>query len=385
MKPSVILVAALLVFAGVLVLRIPTWTAPPIRSVSYGPPEGEMVVFKDPRVGPQSPPQPEIAPVAAGGPAAGTVYANLQVLGGVPKAEFDRTMVALTKWVSPTQGCGFCHGGAAFDPARPNYAADTKTKQIAREMLVMVRTVNGNWTNHVGAQGVTCWSCHAGRNLPHDVWHLDPPLVPPEGGLAGKPQAWNTTAKTIRQFFPSRPDRMFLLQGLPAHEVQARAALATAQKGPYTHDREYAEQVYIEMMQWSNALGVNCTYCHQSRALDDWAQSPPNRLHGYSGLKMTLMMNQNYLSRVARWAAPGQIGQMGDPPMADCKTCHQGAEKPEGGMLHVVYPALIGPVPRGPANAVAAANPAIPQLARAPRVGVPASDTLVEYRGQPQQ
>lgn len=386
MKPSVILAAAIAVLAIVFVLRIPSWTAPPIESTSYGPPEAEMVVFKDVRHPTPVPQQPEFAPAVAGGPSAAASYRDVQVLGGVSKAEFDRTMVAITRWVAPAQGCSFCHGGTAFNPANPDYASDWPRKEIARRMLAMTRTVNASWTNHVGAQGVTCFSCHAGRNVPVDTWHLDPPLNPPEGGILGKPQAWNTSAKTIARFFPSRPDRMFLLEGLPADQVQGREALAkSGTKASFQHDREYTEQVYIEMMQWSHQLGVNCTFCHQSRALSDWSQSPPMRLHGYSGLKMTVMMNQNFVSRLAQWTPAGQRGVMGDPAMVNCGSCHGGRQKPAGGMLGTVYPALIGPIPAAPANAVAAVNPGIPQLARAPRVGQPATETLVEYRGMPQR
>ncbi len=382
MKPAtVLLLASIAAFAAALFLvRVPSWVVPPIRSTDYGPPEAEMVVFHKDGTPAQSPPQPEVLPTAgASGPSAAVAYKNIRVLGGVSKAEFDRTMIAITRWVSPNEGCGFCHGGQ-----NANYATDYPRKQIARAMLAMTRTMNASWTNHVGAQGVTCWSCHAGRVVPQNRWFLDAPLVPPERGLLGKPQAWNTSAKTIREFFPARPNRMFLLQGLPGHRIQARNALATTDKAVFTHDREYTEQLYISMMQMSNALGVNCTYCHQSRVAYDWAQSPPNRLAGYSGIKMTTMLNQNYLSRLAPWTPAALIGKMGDSAKVDCKSCHQGQEKPVGGMQHVVYPALIGPVPTGVANPLAAANPTIPQLSRHPRVGVPSSDTLVQFRGIPQ-
>ena len=99
-------------------------------------------------------------------------------------------MAAMTAWVSPDKGCAFCH--QAGEP----YSADNPRKEIARQMLIMTRTVNANWTNHVGSQGVTCYSCHAGKNLPDSRWFVDAPLEPPEGGIVGKPQAWNTQAKS---------------------------------------------------------------------------------------------------------------------------------------------------------------------------------------------
>ena len=370
-------VAAFAVVTGLTL--IPHWSLPPILSTDYGPAAGEMVVFKDSRAKPGLS-QPEFAPVSAGGPSAGGAYRNVKVLGNVTKAEFDRTMVAITQWVAPDQGCAFCH--ASGQP----YAADNPRKEIARQMLTMTRTINAGWTNHVGAQGVTCFSCHGGKNLPDNRWFVDAPLTPVEGGINGKPQAWNTQAKTIRNFFPSRPNRMFLLEGQGAGQVQQKdhALTMTGVKESPQHDREYAEQVYILMMQMSNGLGVNCTFCHNSRAMFDWAQSPPNRLNGYSGIVMTRMMNQNYLSRLAPYTETKLLGKMGDSAKADCKTCHQGEQKPLGGMSHVYYPALIGPQPSAP-NPLAAANPAIPQLSRAPKVGYPQTDTLVQFQGERQR
>ncbi|MBH9536772.1 photosynthetic reaction center cytochrome PufC [Novosphingopyxis sp. YJ-S2-01] len=377
-----ILPGAAAVFAVVSgVTLIPKWSLPPILSTDYGPAAGEMVVFKDSRAEP-NPAQPEFLPVAAGGPSASAAYQNVKVLGTVSKAEFDRTMAAMTAWVSPDKGCAFCH--QAGEP----YSADNPRKEIARQMLVMTRTVNANWTNHVGSQGITCFSCHAGKNLPDSRWFVDAPLVPPEGGIVGKPQPWNTKAKTIREFFPTRPNRMFLLEGKGIGKTQQAQHPLVHPEVPESpqHDRDYAEQVYILMMQMSDGLGVNCTYCHNSRALFDWSQSPPNRLNGYSGIAMTTMMNQNYLAKLAPLTETKLLGKMGDSAKADCKTCHQGQEKPTGGMINVYYPALIGPPPEGPyANPLAAANPAIPQFTRHPKVGYPATDTLVQYEGEPQR
>lgn len=380
MKPIFILGGAA-AFAGILfLLLVPHWVLPPIKSVDYGPPAGEMVVFHKEGANAIKNPQPEVpesvVPASDTGP---LPYKNVQVLKGLSKHEFDRTMVAITQWVAPKKGCGFCHGGQT-----KNYAADYPRKEIARQMLRMVRTVNADWTNHVGAQGITCFSCHRGHNMPANSWYLDTPQTSPEGGMLGKVQAWNTQAKSIRKFFPRKPFRMFLLEGLPAHSVQADKALAsTGPKAP-EHDRDYAEDVYILMMQMSNSLGVNCTYCHQSRAMADWSQSPPNRLNGYSGIKMTVALNQTYFSQLAKYLPKESLGKMGDAPKINCKSCHTGREKPVGGMLRMTYPGLIGPMPTGPANPVVRANPDIPLLSRHPIVGKPYTLKVNDFVGTPQ-
>jgi photosynthetic reaction center cytochrome c subunit len=101
-----------------------------------------------------------IPPVPAGAAAMPGNWQNVQVLTDVGLAEFNRTMVAMTQWVSPQQGCNYCHVAGDF-------ASDSLyTKVVARQMLRMTRAVNGQWSSHVGQTGVTCWTCHRGRSTP---------------------------------------------------------------------------------------------------------------------------------------------------------------------------------------------------------------------------
>ena len=47
--------------------------------------------------------------VPAGGPPASTVFKNVKVVGDLGVGEFTRLMVSMTAWVSPDQGCAYCH------------------------------------------------------------------------------------------------------------------------------------------------------------------------------------------------------------------------------------------------------------------------------------
>ena len=95
-----------------------------------------------------------IAPATAGGPAAAQVYQNVKVLNDLTVGEFSRTMVAMTAWVSPEQGCTYCHNAQ-------NFASDELyTKVVARKMLQMTRKINTDYKSHVAATGVTCYTCH---------------------------------------------------------------------------------------------------------------------------------------------------------------------------------------------------------------------------------
>lgn len=364
---AVLFFVAIGVFAAAVL--IPPWTPPwQVSTTQVGPDASSMGLYLNDEKLSNRPQQPEFQPAGLmqNASAGGMTYTNLQVLNGESPAEIDRTMQALTAWVSPDEGCGFCHGGQSGPDA--DYAADYPRKEVARQMLRMTRDVNASWTNHVGSRGVTCFTCHQGKTIPQNVWHKDGKTHPPMGGQLGNPEPWHTKADTIRNFFPNKPYEMFLLEGMPANRVQTRSALVDGTAAPQ-NDIMYAENLYILMMQMSQGIGANCTLCHNSRAAFDWNQSPPERLHGYSGMKMALDLNRRYLAPLDAIALPEARGPQGDAAKANCGTCHNQRLIPAGGMKDVYYPALVGPLSPGPTNQVAADNPHIPQLSRKPVVG----------------
>jgi photosynthetic reaction center cytochrome c subunit len=103
--------------------------------------------------------------VPPGGPAAKTVFKNLQVVGDLGVGEFTRLMTSMTAWVSPDQGCAYCH------KAGEDFSSDSLyTKVVARRMLQMTQHVNADWKPHVAQTGVTCYTCHRGKPVPDNVW-----------------------------------------------------------------------------------------------------------------------------------------------------------------------------------------------------------------------
>ena len=114
------------------------------------------------------------------------VYQNVQVLGDVDSAEFTRLMQAITEWVAPEQGCAYCHADGEDLSADSLY-----TKVVARRMLQMTQHLNAEWQPHVGATGVTCYTCHRGNNVPKNIWFKNPG---PEAarGMAGNHAGQNT-------------------------------------------------------------------------------------------------------------------------------------------------------------------------------------------------
>jgi len=81
-------------------------------------------------------------------------------------------------------------------------------------------------------------------------------------------------------------------------------------------------------MHMSNALGVNCTYCHNTRAFSNWEQSPPQRVTAWYGIRMVREMNVGYLDGLGSVFPDYRKGPMGDVAKVNCATCHQGVFKP---------------------------------------------------------
>ena len=103
------------------------------------------------------------------------------------------------------------------------------------------------------------------------------------------------------------------------------------------------EWTYALMMSQSRSLGVNCTYCHNSRQFASWKEAPPARVTAYHGILMLRDVNQNYLAPLQPVYPAVRLGQQGDAPKAQCVTCHTGAYKPlYGAQMVKHYPALWG-------------------------------------------
>jgi photosynthetic reaction center cytochrome c subunit len=313
---------------------------PPVHSTQIGYRGVAMEQVQNPRLlaaryaanvlPPISPPAP------AGGPKAGAVYKNVQVLGDLSAAEFARTMVAITAWVAPPgQSCAYCHGGG-------DLASDALyTKVVARRMLQMVREINGNWHVHVGATGVTCYTCHRGHAVPAYIWFNDPGQ-PHLSLMAGNRAGQNAPSATVGlAALPNDPYGRFLgSTDSPSIRVVSTHPLP-ATGGASIKD---AEASYGLMMAISRSLGVNCTFCHNSRSFADWNQSTPQRVTAWHGLQMVRALNAHYLEPLASTLPPNRHGPLGDGPKLDCMTCHQGVNKPLFGQpMAKDFPALSVP------------------------------------------
>jgi len=86
-------------------------------------------------------------------PSAETVYKNIHVFKGVPASDLIPAMEFMS--ASLKYQCSDCH-----DPK--DYAAETKSKEVGRQMVLMQRDINQK--NFNGRNEVTCMTCHRGSS-----------------------------------------------------------------------------------------------------------------------------------------------------------------------------------------------------------------------------
>jgi len=278
---------------------------------------------------------PEPLAAAPGeGPRAGEIYQNVQVLGDLSVAEFQRVMRGMTQWVAPDQGCVYCHNAG-------NFASEDKyTKIVSRRMLEMTRHLNARWTPHVGDTGVTCYTCHRGHNVPEELWFYEPGNDR-FSDSGGRERQNDPVAETGFSTLPHDALEAYL-EGDQEIGVQADTALPEK----VTAGTKATERTYSLMIHMSRSLGVSCQTCHNSRAFGAWEQSPPQRTTAWHGIRMVRELNNEFLNPLTPEFPDSRLGPRGDVGKVNCATCHQGIQKPlYGASMAEHYPSLIGEMP----------------------------------------
>jgi len=329
---------------------------PPVDSVQRGYRGVGMQQVYNPRtVAAQMPLNalPADTPMAsAEGPRASAIFKNVQVVGDTSVGEFTRLMVSITAWVSPDQGCAYCH------KAGEDFSSDgLYTKVVARRMLQMTRHVNTDWKTHVAETGVTCYTCHRGKNVPENIWFA-PAVDTHAAGMIGSRAGQNSPSSAVAlASLPYDPFTPFLDQANQIRVV-GKTALPTGNR----QSVKQTEYTYGLMMHMSQSLGVNCTYCHNTRSFAQWDASTPQRSTAWYGIRMTRDLNTAYLDPLGGVYPANRLGPTGDAPKLNCTTCHQGAYKPlYGASMLTTHPELAGVRASvvAPADAASAAPAAV--------------------------
>jgi photosynthetic reaction center cytochrome c subunit len=306
---------------------------PPVKSTQQGYRGTGMVQIDNPRIqAAAAAAQPEVPvlppPGSNDGPKAKEIYKNVQVLGDLSVGEFTRHMVAITQWVSPEQGCNYCHNPQ-------NLAEDSiYTKVVARRMIQMTQHLNVDWAKHVGNTGVTCYTCHRGQPVPNNIWFA--PVSPNHnydkqriasalGDDAGQNKAEPSVALASLPYDPFSP--YITNRDSDPIRVGGTTALPTGNRSSI----KQAEHTYSLMNHMSKSLGVNCTFCHNTQSFQSW-DGPPQRVTAYHGIRMLRDVNAEYIVPLTDKFPEHRLGANGDVAKANCATCHQGLNKPLGGL-----------------------------------------------------
>jgi photosynthetic reaction center cytochrome c subunit len=265
------------------------------------------------------------------GPTAAETYENVHVLGDLTKSQFARVMLSIKTWVAPDVGCNYCH-------AAPIYAADDLyTKRVARKMIEMTRHINTDWKQHVGATGVTCYTCHRGNPVPAKLWYSSP--TSHDGLLQHRAELRPPEMTAANTTLPADALTDYLL-----NDQDIRVIGNSALQSGNRHSVWQAKDTYTLMLVMSDSLGVNCTFCHNTRAFASWELSTPQRVTAWYGIRMVRDLNNTVMLPLASELPPERLGPSGDVPKIYCATCHQGSNKPlYGAPMLKDYPELVRP------------------------------------------
>jgi photosynthetic reaction center cytochrome c subunit len=219
---------------------------------------------------------------------------------------------------------------------------------VARKMIQMTRYINTDWKKHVassgptGANGVTCYTCHRGAPVPAQVWFTYPGYKQTGGGSAESAGQNHPSVAAAYSSMSLDPLTPYLL-GNASLRAAGTTALPTYTDPAQRVSVQQTEGTFGLMMHMSQALGVNCTHCHNTRSHAQWEGSPLTRTTAFYGINMARELNNNYLVPLTKTFPANRLGPTGDVAKISCATCHQGIYRPlKGAPLLKDHPAAFG-------------------------------------------
>jgi photosynthetic reaction center cytochrome c subunit len=255
-------------------------------------------------------------------------------LGHLTVPNFERLVTAMRGWVG--------HGDL--------FAADTYATTVAWSMINMTWAINQEWQAHVGETGVTCYTCHRGNQVPANVWVLPEPnsrWAGPSARYQNVAIPANEGPAMVSNYSTALPVdalQAFLLDD--SRQVGVHGYAPRDEDGISNASIYDTYQTYNLMMHFSSSLGVNCTYCHNTRAPADPQGYTPAWATAQIGRQMVLDINNTHILATQALLPEARLGPAGDVPKVNCTTCHQGAVKPLLGQPALAdWPELAGPDP----------------------------------------
>lgn len=236
-------------------------------------------------------------------------------LGGLTVENYDRLLAAMRAWTGIPD---------LFDDP------DSYQTAVGHVMISMVQDINENWDGHVNANkqvGVTCYTCHRGQPVPSDIWFKETPVTKATEGWSSVQN--RVTPLSSYTSLPSDALEAYLLnyERIGVHDLEARVAGTPGQDG--YPGIQHAERTYAFMNYIANSLGVNCTFCHNTRAFYDAGQVTLQWSTESLGIQMVQELNEVYMLPLEGLLPEERLGPVhGDAPKAACRTCHKGYQQP---------------------------------------------------------
>ena len=200
---------------------------------------------------------------------------------------------------------------------------------VAKGMVEMTQNINENWDGHVNANkevGVTCYTCHRGQPVPSDVWfRITPVTARTAGWSANQNRATSISQSTS---LPSDALEEYILnyEVIGVHDLESRVP---GIPGEDVASIQHTERTYAFMNYFANSLGVNCVFCHNSRAFYDAEQVTPQWAIASLGIAMIQELNEVYILDLEEVLPEERLGPVhGDVPKLACRTCHKGYQQP---------------------------------------------------------
>lgn len=260
---------------------------------------------------------PPVVPDADSQRAGDVIEGAEPLLADLTVENYERLITAMRVWTGIED---------LLEPGLENYQT-----VVARSMIQMTQELNEFWGAKVNQNpgernvGVSCYTCHRGEAVPSHVW-----FKLGDVNMAAAGWSANQNRATVQSQFTALPSdalEKFLLENnaINVHDLDAR--VSRADRNPATIQDTY--RTYALMNYFSNALGVNCTFCHNTRAFYDPVQNTPQWTIANLGIVMVQEINNDWLVPLTEEFPAERLGPVfGDVAKVACATCHKGYQQP---------------------------------------------------------
>jgi photosynthetic reaction center cytochrome c subunit len=193
-------------------------------------------------------------------------------------------------------------------------------------MIQMTQSINVDWQAHVAEKSAPpVTPVTSGQPVPANVWFTQSGVRERKATALGWRDGQNVVGELVgKTSLPQNALESYLLGDKPIR-VHSLTALPNGQNPTTTKE---TEETWALMMHMSESLGANCMTCHNSRAFNDWDQSPPQRVTAWHGIRMARDINQTYMTGLAPVFPDNRKGPEGDVLKVSCGTCHNGVQRP---------------------------------------------------------